>query len=232
MRRRARRSRSCWPAIWAEVLGVRAGRARRTTSSSWAATRCWRRRWSSRVRERLRGRAAAARAVRGADGGGARRAASRRRAGGATARRRRSLPVPRDGDAAAVVRPAAALVPRPARAGQPGLQHPGWRCALRGRAGRRGCWRAASARSCAATRRCARRSPRRTAQPVQVIAPAAAAFALPVVDLAGLPAARARGRGRAAWPREEARRPFDLARGPLLRAALLRLGAERARRCC
>ena len=29
-------------AIWAEVLKLRAGRASTTTSSSWAATRCWR----------------------------------------------------------------------------------------------------------------------------------------------------------------------------------------------
>ena len=36
---------------------------------------------------------------------------------------------------------------------------------------------------------------------------------------------RPRARRRGAWPREEAGRPFDLERGPLLRAALLRLGA-------
>jgi amino acid adenylation domain-containing protein len=59
----------------------------------------------------------------------------------------------------------------------------------------------------------------RDGEPVQVSAPPRA-LALPVVDLAGVPgaAAAARLEGR------EARRPFDLARGPLLRATLLRLG--------
>ncbi|HWN42411.1 MAG TPA: amino acid adenylation domain-containing protein [Thermoanaerobaculia bacterium] len=57
--------------------------------------------------------------------------------------------------------------------------------------------------------------------PVQVIAPPAP-LPLPVLDLTELPAA-----GRAAVESElahgEARRPFDLARGPLLRALLVRL---------
>jgi len=59
-------------------------------------------------------------------------------------------------------------------------------------------------------------------RPVQVIAPARPVF-LPVVDLRELSEA-----GREAKARElaveEARRPFDLARGPLLRTILLRLG--------
>jgi amino acid adenylation domain-containing protein len=45
---------------------------------------------------------------------------------------------------------------------------------------------------------------------------------LPVVDLRG----RAGEERAARWMREEAQRPFDLARGPLVRAALLRLGPE------
>ncbi len=57
--------------------------------------------------------------------------------------------------------------------------------------------------------------------PVQIIHPRSP-FVLPVVDLAGLPESR-----RAALARrlaeEEAGRPFDLARGPLLRALLVRL---------
>ncbi len=59
-------------------------------------------------------------------------------------------------------------------------------------------------------------------QPVQVIA-AARRQALPVVDLGGLPAPEraAEARRRAA---AEARLPFDLAAGPLLRTTLLRLG--------
>jgi hypothetical protein len=59
---------------------------------------------------------------------------------------------------------------------------------------------------------------------VQVIAPFGG-FVLPVEDLSGLEEAdrEAAVRRRAG---EEARRPFDLAAGPLFRAALLRLGAE------
>ncbi len=59
-------------------------------------------------------------------------------------------------------------------------------------------------------------------QPVQLIAHALA-VALPVVDLRGLPAAD-REAGR--LTQAEARRPFDLARGPLIRATLLRLAAD------
>ena len=78
----------------------------------------------SRVRDGVRGRAAAARAVRGADRGRAGRRGSRTR--GARPRRRAPppvAPVPRDGGAAALVRAAAALVPRPAEPGERGLQH-------------------------------------------------------------------------------------------------------------
>src|SRR5439155_7415386 len=63
-------------------------------------------------------------------------------------------------------------------------------------------------------------------QPVQRIAPAGmgsfAAPLLPVVDLRAIPAG-AREAHMLRLTREQARRPFDLARGPLLRAALLRL---------
>ncbi|HYG61470.1 MAG TPA: amino acid adenylation domain-containing protein, partial [Thermoanaerobaculia bacterium] len=58
-------------------------------------------------------------------------------------------------------------------------------------------------------------------EPVQVIA-AEPRLPLPVVDLAGLPAARRREE-RERRTAAEARLPFDLATGPLLRAALLRL---------
>ncbi|HEX3525655.1 MAG TPA: amino acid adenylation domain-containing protein [Thermoanaerobaculia bacterium] len=63
-------------------------------------------------------------------------------------------------------------------------------------------------------------------EPVQEIAAGSSACALPVVDLAAL----AGGRGEAEALRlrdEDAARPFDLAAGPLLRSALLRLGPER-----
>ncbi|MFL5537559.1 MAG: amino acid adenylation domain-containing protein, partial [Longimicrobiaceae bacterium] len=60
--------------------------------------------------------------------------------------------------------------------------------------------------------------------PVQVIAPFAG-FALPVDDLSGLhPAVRETEVRRRA--REDAARPFDLAEGPLVRAALLRVADE------
>ncbi|HEX8274724.1 MAG TPA: amino acid adenylation domain-containing protein, partial [Longimicrobiaceae bacterium] len=63
-------------------------------------------------------------------------------------------------------------------------------------------------------------------EPAQVVLPAAP-FPLPVVELAGLPedAREAEMRRLAA---EDAARPFDLARGPLARAALLRAGADDA----
>ncbi|PYQ65418.1 MAG: hypothetical protein DMF53_05585 [Acidobacteria bacterium] len=60
-------------------------------------------------------------------------------------------------------------------------------------------------------------------QPVQVIAPPGS-WELPLVDLAGLPAGVRDGLARR-LAEEEGTRPFDLARGPLLRAALLRLAA-------
>ena len=61
-------------------------------------------------------------------------------------------------------------------------------------------------------------------RPVQLIAPPGA-LALPFVDLAGLPPAR---REDELWRlmREEARRPFDLVRGPLFRIALVGLAPE------
>ncbi len=64
-------------------------------------------------------------------------------------------------------------------------------------------------------------------EPLQVIASAAAApaAALPLVDLTAL-AAAARGRECRRLARQEARRPFDLARGPLARFVLARLAAE------
>jgi amino acid adenylation domain-containing protein len=60
--------------------------------------------------------------------------------------------------------------------------------------------------------------------PAQVIQPAAP-FALPVIDLSALPEIR-RERLALALAGEEAARPFDLARGPLLRGLLLRLAGK------
>ncbi|HSG38221.1 MAG TPA: condensation domain-containing protein, partial [Thermoanaerobaculia bacterium] len=69
--------------------------------------------------------------------------------------------------------------------------------------------------------------PAREGKPVQAVAPGAARLEIPVVDLSHLPPAEReeRARGIAA---EEARRPFDLRTGPLLRLTLVRLG-ERER---
>ncbi|HYO14676.1 MAG TPA: amino acid adenylation domain-containing protein [Thermoanaerobaculia bacterium] len=61
-------------------------------------------------------------------------------------------------------------------------------------------------------------------EPVQVVAEDAG-FLLPVVDLQALPG-REREHEAHRLATAEARRPFDLARGPLLRAALLRSGTE------
>ena len=67
----------------------------------------------------------------------------------------------------------------------------------------------------------------RDGQPAQVIAPPGQ-WSLPRVDLSGLPEGAAQAEARR-LAQEEAVRPFDLERGPLLRAALLRLGpAEHA----
>jgi amino acid adenylation domain-containing protein len=60
-------------------------------------------------------------------------------------------------------------------------------------------------------------------QPYQVIAPQLT-VELPVVDLQGLPAAQREAEAQR-LAREEMVRPFDLERGPLFRASLLRLGA-------
>src|SRR5262249_44252076 len=68
----------------------------------------------------------------------------------------------------------------------------------------------------------------RDGEPLQVIQPAVP-FALPVVDLSGLPDRTDRTDPSdpsdlvIALAREETLRPFDLARGPLLRGVLLRL---------
>ncbi|MFL5351286.1 amino acid adenylation domain-containing protein, partial [Archangium sp.] len=64
----------------------------------------------------------------------------------------------------------------------------------------------------------------RNGEPAQLILPSLT-LPLEVVDLQDVPAAEREARAQE-LARQEAQRPFDLARGPLLRAALLRLGAE------
>ncbi|HEU0078030.1 MAG TPA: amino acid adenylation domain-containing protein, partial [Longimicrobiaceae bacterium] len=70
------------------------------------------------------------------------------------------------------------------------------------------------------------RFPARHGEPVQQVEPARTAV-LPLVDLAGLPEER-RGPEMERLSGEEARRPFDLAAGPLLRTTVLRLGETEA----
>ncbi|HEY0607350.1 MAG TPA: amino acid adenylation domain-containing protein, partial [Herpetosiphonaceae bacterium] len=67
----------------------------------------------------------------------------------------------------------------------------------------------------------------RDGEPVQQIAPTLA-LALPLIDLSDLPAAE-RERQVVELARAEAQQPFDLQRGPLLRAALLRLAPDEHR---
>ena len=138
--------------------------------------------------------------------------------------------VPRGGAAAPLLRPAAALVPRPARAGQPALQHPG------------GAARRRAAATPAVLARCLGEIVRRHEALRTVFAargrragagdPAGGAVRAAggrPVGAAGEPRAR---RQAARLAGEEAGRPFDLARGPLLRGVLLRLARGRPRRCC
>ncbi|HEX8273216.1 MAG TPA: amino acid adenylation domain-containing protein [Longimicrobiaceae bacterium] len=66
--------------------------------------------------------------------------------------------------------------------------------------------------------------PEADGRPVQRVLPAAP-VPLPVEDLSGIPEAGRAGRARA-LAAAEARRPFDLVRGPLFRAALVRTAAD------
>ena len=110
---------------------------------------------------RLRRRDAATRPLRGPGAGRFRRPGG----GGAPVWRRPARSASRSGSTrrghAPVVRPAAPLVHRPARAGEPALQHCG--SPAHRRVARRRASGAPSARSCAATRRCVPFSPRATA---------------------------------------------------------------------
>ena len=68
----------------------------------------------------------------------------------------------------------------------------------------------------------------RGGKPAQVIAPPPARWPLPLVDLAALPEAARMDEARRLTAAEAAR-PFDLARGPLLRSLLLRLATARTK---
>ena len=219
-RRRAGEAEQALAEIWAELLGVeRVGRT--TTSSSWAATRCWRCSVISRVRQALGVEVALARRCSSAPvlADFARGAARRPRARSC---RRSSAWIAR-GRAAAVVRAAAALVPgaarRPGRA--PTTSPRGCGCAAS--------WTAAALRR-ALDAIVARHEALRTTfaevdgEPVQRIAPPASRLPPGRARPArATPDAEAELRRLAA---EEAGAPFDLERGPLIRGRLVRLAAD------
>ena len=101
---------------------------------------------------------------------------------------------------------------------------------LRGRLRCRRAGAGRSTRSCGATRRCARPSPRPTASRCRSSRPAPRLRAARCSTCAALPEA-AREAEAARLARAEARAPFDLARGPLLRAAAAAARAG-ASTCC
>ena len=124
--------------------------------------------------------------------------------------------------AARLLRPAAPLVPRSARPRQPRLQH-SHRRPPGGPARRRGPPPCSWPRSSAATRSSAPPSPTRAASRARS-SPTRSSCPCPSRTCPASPrsiAGRALERVHA-----EAARPFDLARGPLVRAGLIRLGEE------
>ena len=221
---------SCVAGIWARGAGRASGSASTTTSSSSAATRCWPRRWSARLRQRWASscRCAAcssARRWRSWRPRWSTRAPPARAADG----RRLEPPATRDGVAAAVVRAAAAVVPGPAGARQPGLQHAAGRCGCAARSTRRRCER----RSTRSWRR--HEALRTTFRPVDGEPRAGASTppaprAAAAVDLTGAPDPRgepARLRRRARPPR-----PSTWPPGRCCGRALLRARRATSTCCC
>ena len=215
--------------IWAEVLGVeRVGRRRQLLRP--------RRPLAARHPGRLRGcarpsasscRCAAlfeAPTVAGARRARVEAAAARRRA-----RAPPIVPAPPRRRPAALLRPAAALVPRPARARQPGLQPAGRPPPARARS-TAGAWRAALRRDRAPPRGAAHHLPGRAAagrcrRSARGPRPAAG-------RPAGAPAEAASAEARAPGRAEARAAVRPRARPAAARPLLLRLGGARARCCC
>ena len=120
--------------------------------------------------------------------------------------------------AAALLRPAAALVPRPLEPGLGGLQHPVRASACRARS-TCAALRPRLHRDGAPARGAAHHLRRGRGRPVQVDRAARGPSPLPVVDLRGLPAARRERGGRCAWAPPRRRGRSTSPAGRLLRHA-------------
>ena len=224
--RRATPAEEVLAGIWAEVLRPRAGGRARTTSSTWAATRCWRPRCIARLRSASasscrcaassrRRRWRAGRRGRGGCGGRAAPRAAAALVAGAARRSSCRCRSPSSGCGSSTSSSRAAR-----------LQHPARAAAARRRSTSRR-WRAASASVVRRHEALRTRFPRADGAARPGDRPGAARAVLP----RGRPRSAAAGRS-ARRPRGTLRRgarrgaPFDLARGPLLRAVLLRLAAD------
>ncbi len=215
--------------IWAELLGVDRRRRRTTTSSTSAATRCWPPSSSRACAPPSASSCRCARCSRrptlgragGGDRGGAPLAGG---AGGPAA----CVPVPRDGRLPLSFAQERLWFLDQLEPGTPAYNIPS--LAASARALSTSPTSANAALSEVVRRHEALRTTfrREDGAPVQEIRPALV-LPLPIARPAGAAGGGAGGRGGAAR-RHEARRPFDLARGPLLRVTLLRLG-ERGRIC-
>ncbi len=210
-----------------EVLGCERGRGARRTSSTWAGTRCWRRRWSSRVRERfgvevpLRDCSSGRRSTDLA-GASSEMAANRRTA---AERGRDRRPERTEANCRCRSRSSGSGSSTGSSRAAP-LQHA--RGAAPRRPARRGGARPRLARGRPPPRGAAHHLPRgATASPCRS-STRRRRSALPVVDLGALARGGARGGGAAARGRGSAA-PVRPRGGPLLRARLLRLGGRRAR---